>query len=156
MRYLLFPSLLLLCAVALTSCKKVLSPEEQLEADKDKIKEYLTSKNLTATERPSGLHYIITTQGSGENPTLKNNVTVRYKGSLLDGTVFDQTQGTQTASFALGGLIAGWQEGIPLLKKAGKGTFLVPSYLGYGSQGSGGRIPPNAVLIFEIELVDFR
>jgi FKBP-type peptidyl-prolyl cis-trans isomerase FkpA len=155
MKYLL-SSLLLLSVLLAASCKKVLSPEEQLQADKDKIKEYLTSKNLTATERPSGLHYIITTEGSGEKPTLNNSVTVRYKGYLLDGTVFDQTQGTQTRAFDLRRLISSWQEGIPLLKKGGKGTFLVPSYLGYGSQGSGGLIPPNAVLIFEIELVDFR
>ena len=79
---------------------------------------------------------------------------MRYKGYLPDGTVFDQTPGTETATFPLAGLIRGWQEGIPLLKKGGKGTFFLPSVLGYGSSGSGS-IGPNEVLIFEIELVNF-
>ncbi len=79
---------------------------------------------------------------------------VKYKGYLTDGTVFDQTTGSLSATFSLSGLIEGWQEGIPLLKKGGKGTFFLPSALGYGPSGAGS-IPPNTVLIFEIELLDF-
>ncbi|MFN9955636.1 MAG: FKBP-type peptidyl-prolyl cis-trans isomerase, partial [bacterium] len=73
---------------------------------------------------------------------------------LLDGTIFDQTTGNQTATFPLANLIPGWQEGIPLLQKGGKGTFLLPSALGYGPNPVG-PIPANSVLIFEIELIDF-
>jgi FKBP-type peptidyl-prolyl cis-trans isomerase FkpA len=124
------------------------------KSDMDKIEAYLADNNLTATATASGLYYIITQEGTGDHPNLLSSVTVRYKGYLLDGTVFDQTTGNQTVTFPLANLIQGWQEGIPLLKKGGKGTFFCPSDLGYGSQQVGS-IPPNSVLIFEIELVDF-
>ena len=136
------------------SCLKDVSPEEQLEIDIQKIKDYLVANNLTATETPSGLHYIITQEGTGGNPNLQSNVTVKYKGYLLDGMVFDQTSGSATATFPLANLIEAWQEGIPLLKKGGKGTFFSPSALAYGPNGVSG-IPGNSVLIFEIELVNF-
>jgi FKBP-type peptidyl-prolyl cis-trans isomerase len=107
-----------------------------------------------AQSTASGLYYIITQEGTGDHPTLQSTVKVRYKGYRLNGDVFDQTSGTSTATFPLTQLILGWQEGIPLLKKGGKGTFFCPSDLAYGSQQVGD-IPPNSVLIFEIELVDF-
>ena len=133
---------------------KEVTPEEQLEIDIQKIKDYLADNNLTATQTASGLHYIITQEGTGSNPTLMSNVTVRYKGYLLDGTVFDETTGSETITFPLSNLITAWQEGIPLLKKGGKGTFFSPSGLAYGPNGVAG-IPANSVLIFEIELVNF-
>lgn len=147
---------LLLAVLSLTtlSCLKDVSPEEQLEIDIQKIKDYLAANNLTATETPSGLHYIITQEGTGGNPNLLSNVTVKYKGYLLDGMVFDETTGSTTATFPLANLIEAWQEGIPLLKKGGKGTFFSPSALAYGPNGVSG-IPGNSVLIFEIELVNF-
>jgi FKBP-type peptidyl-prolyl cis-trans isomerase FkpA len=138
----------------MVSCLKDTSPEEQLQEDIHQIKAYLADHNLTAIERPSGLHYIITQEGTGANPSPLSTVTVRYKGYLLDGTVIDQTTGSNTATFALDGLIDAWQEGIPLLKKGGKGTFFSPSALAYGPNGVG-NIAPNSVLIFEIELVNF-
>lgn len=142
-------------AFALFSCKDdTLTPEEQLQEDIRIIEQYLTDNNLTAQSTASGLHYIITQEGSGGHPNLQSNVTVKYKGYLTDGRVFDQTTGNETIKFLLSDLISGWQEGIPLLKKGGKGTFLLPSALGYGPGGSGS-IPPNTVLIFEIELVNF-
>lgn len=147
--------LLTLGIFLLVSCKKELSPEEQLQYDLDQIKQYLTDKNLTASSTNSGLHYIITTEGTGGNPSANSTVTVKYKGYLLDGTIFDETSGTSTATFPLFNLIQGWQEGIPLLKTGGKGTFLIPSYLGYGSSPVG-TIPANSVLIFEIELVKYQ
>lgn len=152
MRYL--TTVLAFCGLFLFSCDKTLSPEEQLQADIEKIKQYLTDNNLAAQSTASGLHFIITNEGSGGHPNLQSTVKVKYKGYLLDGMVFDQTTGNQTRSFALAGLIKGWQEGIPLLKQGGKGTFFLPSALGYGPEGSG-PVPPNSVLIFEIELVDF-
>lgn len=149
MRY--FTTLLALCGLFLFSCKdKPLSPEEQLQEDIRIIEQYLTDKNLTAESTDSGLHYIITQEGTGGHPSLYSNVKVDYKGYLTDGTVFDQN----TSTFFLASLITGWQEAIPLLKKGGKGTFLLPSYLGYGPDGVGD-IPPNSVLIFEIELINF-
>jgi FKBP-type peptidyl-prolyl cis-trans isomerase len=120
----------------------------------EKIEGYLTDNNLTATATPSGLYYNITQEGSGGHPNLQSTVTVKYKGYRLNGKVFDETIGNNTATFPLKNLILGWQEGIPLLKKGGKGTFFVPSNLGYGGQRIGD-IPANSVLIFDIELVNF-
>ena len=77
---------------------------------------------------------------------------------LLDGTVFDSSyQRNEPISFPLGEgrVIAGWDEGIALLKKGAAAKFIIPSELAYGSRGAGGVIPPNAILIFEVELVDF-
>jgi len=151
MRYLLFA----LCGLFFFSCDKGLTDEQQLQADIEKIKEYLADRNLTAESTASGLHYIITTEGTGVHPTINSTVTVNYVGKLLKNEkVFDQTTGTP-ATFPLKNLIQGWQEGIPFLKKAGKGTFFIPSALGYGPSGSGSAIPANAPLIFEIELVNF-
>lgn len=145
---------LAIACLSVLSCKKDVSPEEQLQIDIQKIKDYLVANNLTATALPSGLHYIITLEGQGNNPTLQSNVTVRYKGYLLDGMVFDQTSGTSTVTFPLANLIPAWQEGIPLMKRGGKGTFFSPSALAYGPDGVPG-IPGNSVLIFEIELANF-
>ncbi|MCC7246816.1 MAG: FKBP-type peptidyl-prolyl cis-trans isomerase [Saprospiraceae bacterium] len=146
-------SLLILISASLlllSSCKK-----SQLECDIEDIQDYLKSHNLTAKSTDTGLHYIITTEGTGASPTVANKVTVRYKGYLLDGTVFDQTQGSSTASFPLANVIQGWQEAIPYLKKGGKGTFFIPSEYGYGGQAQPG-IPAWSVLIFEVELVSFQ
>ena len=145
---------LAIACLSVLSCKKDVSPEEQLQIDIQKIKDYLVANNLTATETASGLHYIITQEGTGNNPTLQSNVTVKYKGYLLDGTVFDQTSGSQTITFPLGNLIEAWKEGILLMKRGGKGTFFSPSALAYGPDDIAG-IPANSVLIFEIELVNF-
>jgi len=149
------PLLLLLSALFIGACDKSLSAEEQLKADVEKIEKYLSDKGLTAQKTDSGLHYIITKVGTGGSPTVSNTIKIQYKGYLLDGTVFDATTSGQTATFPLSSLIKGWQEGIPLLKKGGKGTFLIPSGLGYGSEDKGS-IPANSVLIFEITLVDYQ
>ena len=103
----------------------------------------------------SGIYYTIETPGTGGSPTSTSKVTVKYKGYLLDGTVFDQTEGDATAEFSLGGLIPGWRIAIPKLQKGGKGTFFLPSTQGYGNQVTG-NIPANSVLIFDIELIDFE
>ena len=155
MRYLVIFSTFI--SFALLSCSgETLSPDEQFQEDIRIIKQYLADNNLTADSTTAGLHYIITTEGAGGHPNLQSSVKVKYKGYLTDGTVFDETTGNETITFPLSNLIEGWQIGIPLLKKGGKGTFLLPSAIGYGPSGSSsGSIPPNAVLIFEIELVDF-
>ncbi|MBL7809823.1 MAG: FKBP-type peptidyl-prolyl cis-trans isomerase [Saprospiraceae bacterium] len=146
--------LLSLIALTLFSCEDGRTPEQQLQYEIGKIQDYLNEHNLTAQSTASGLHYIITEEGSGTHPSASSTVTVHYVGKLLKNeNVFDQTNGTP-ATFKLSNLIEGWQEGIPLLKREGKATFFIPSVLGYGPYGSGD-IPGNATLIFEIELVDF-
>lgn len=146
--------LLSVFTLILFACEKGRTPEQQLQYEIEKIQEYLSDRNLTAQSTPSGLHYIITKEGTGGQPTINSTVKVNYVGKLMkDESIFDQTNGTPI-SFKLSNLIEGWQEGIPFLKRGGKGTFYIPSALGYGPYGSGS-IPGNATLIFEIELVDF-
>ena len=141
---------LLIIALGSTACKKEV---DQAEVDRLKIEDYLAANNLTAQVDPSGLYYILEEPGTGAQPTVTDSVVVRYKGYLLDGTVFDQTTGTETVVFNLNGLIPGWQIAIPLLKEGGNGIFIHPSVLAYGPFSPGGPIGPNEVLVFEIELV---
>ncbi len=132
------------------SCSKKIDEhfEAQTEAD---IIQYLEDNNLNATRSDSGLYYVINNEGTGERPTSNSNVTVAYKGYLLDGTVFDQSD-SNGISIGLNQVIAGWTEGIQLFKEGGEGILLIPSNLGYGSNGSG-PIPGGAVLVFDIELI---
>ena len=147
MRYLIIFSLFF---IFLSSCKK----DDQAQIDDEIIRQYLEENNIQATKHDSGLYYLITKEGSGDHPDINSVVKVKYKGYLTNGSVFDQTHGSETITFPLKNLIEGWQIGIPLLKKGGEGTFFLPSELGYGKQNSG-TIPANSVLIFEIVLVDF-
>lgn len=126
---------------------------DQKEFELNKIKNYLTANNIVADSTLSGIYYVITEPGAGGSPTATSTVTVSYKGYLADGTVFDQSN--PTATFELNGVIQGWQEVLPLLKKEGSGTFLIPSNLAYGPSGSGS-ISGNTMLIFDISLLDFR
>jgi FKBP-type peptidyl-prolyl cis-trans isomerase FkpA len=134
------------------TCKK---DKSQSEIDEEVIVNYLKEHNLEATHHSSGVYYIISEEGTGGNPTYNSIVTVKYKGYLTDGSVFDQTTGDETFTYSLNQLIKGWIIGIPLLQRGGIGTLFIPSELGYGSNDLQG-IPPNSVLIFEIELIDFR
>lgn len=137
---------LALSVLAIVSCSSSKSEDQQ-------IQDYLKKKNWTAQVTAEGLYYIIDSTGTGTNPAINNTVTVKYKGYLLDETVFDQS--TAGVSFGLAQVIQGWQIGIPKFKKGGKGKLLIPSSLGYGSSGAGS-IPGNAPLVFEIELVSFK
>ena len=98
------------------------------------------------------LYYIVEEEGNGTYPNLSAIVEVNYKGTLLDGTVFDE--GT-VSNYPLYVYINGWQEGIRLFSEGGRGTLFVPSKLGYGTTSST-TIPANSVLIFEIELVNVK
>jgi len=108
----------------------------------------------------SGLRYKITHQSnSGKKPKRGENVLVHYIGKLADGTVFDNSYGRgEPIEFPIGVgyVIPGWDEGIQLLEEGDKATFVIPSYLAYGESGAGGVIPPNATLIFDVELVKVK
>lgn len=147
---------LLALAVLLFACgEEELSFEERLALDLNTIQEHLDENALNATITPDSLFYQdIELEGTGDAPNTDNIVEVRYKGYLLDETVFDQTQGDATVSFRLDQVIQGWQMAVPLLKRGGKGTFYFPSVLGFGSLENG-VIEPNTILVFDIELVDF-
>jgi FKBP-type peptidyl-prolyl cis-trans isomerase len=110
-------------------------------------------------ETPSGLRYKILQAGNGKQATKGAMVSVHYKGQLADGSVFDSSyQRKEPIEFqvGVGQVIAGWDEGILLLKVGDKARFVIPSNLGYGSRGAGGVIPPNAILIFDVELMDVK
>tara|TARA_B110000003_G_scaffold163487_1_gene163522 strand:- start:1835 stop:2767 length:933 start_codon:yes stop_codon:yes gene_type:complete len=107
----------------------------------------------------SGLRYQILQKGNGIQATKGVTVSVHYKGQLTDGTVFDSSYKRKEPiefKLGMGQVIAGWDEGISLLRVGDKARFVIPSNLGYGNRGAGGAIPPNANLIFDVELVDIK
>lgn len=121
-------------------------------SDEDVILQYISDNNLNAEPTGSGLYYVMNTAGNGNVPNINSIVTVAYKGTLTDGTIFDQSD-ANGLTFPLTNVIQGWQEGIPLFSEGGSGILLIPSALGYGNQAIG-NIPRNSVLIFEVTLVN--
>jgi FKBP-type peptidyl-prolyl cis-trans isomerase len=110
--------------------------------------------DLKAT--PSGLQYKILKEGSGASPKDGASVTVHYTGWLLDGTKFDSSKdGGSPATFRIGGVIEGWNEALKSMKKGEARLLVIPPELGYGARGYPGVIPPDAFLVFEVELLSF-
>jgi FKBP-type peptidyl-prolyl cis-trans isomerase FklB len=106
---------------------------------------------------PSSLQYKILTDGKGKSPKATDTVTVNYKGTLIDGTEFDSSyKRGQPATFAVNSVIPGWTEALQLMKEGSKWQLFVPSNLAYGERGAGSAIGPNAVLIFEVELISIK
>jgi FKBP-type peptidyl-prolyl cis-trans isomerase FkpA len=148
MKIYLFTFYLFVGCLGIVSCSK---DEDQEVIDRRLIQEYIAEHNLVVDSSETGLYYFIEVPGTGGHPKLTDLVQIGYKGSLLNGTVFDE----QTSSnIYLDSVIPGWQEGIPLFGRDGKGLLLIPSHLGYGNRNLPG-IPANSVLIFEIHLIDF-
>ena len=130
----------------------------QAEIDDKAIRKYLADKKIDARKTSSGLYYTITKEGEGRRPIRGEKVLVRYNGTFMDGKKFDGNMDSpQPLPFALGEheVIAGWDEGIGLLKKGTKATFFIPSELAYGTHASG-TVPANAILLFDVELVDIQ
>ncbi len=121
---------------------------------KNENKKSDTPSDSTWMQTESGLKYVVVKEGDGESPTAADAVTVHYTGMLTDGTVFDSSvvRG-EPATFPLGQVIPGWTEGLQLMKTGGKTVFYIPSALAYGTNGARGAIPPDADLIFEVELL---
>jgi FKBP-type peptidyl-prolyl cis-trans isomerase FklB len=104
---------------------------------------------------PSGLQYVVLTEGSGRKPSATDNVKCHYEGRLTDGTVFDSSyRRGEPAVFPLNGVIAGWTEGVQLMGEGAKFRFFIPYNLAYGERGAGGSIPPYAALVFDVELIE--
>jgi len=133
--------------------------EEQMEEDAKIIEEYLSENNIDAQSTEDGLRYVIDVEGSGDTPQPGDKVKVHYTGMLIDGTQFDSSiDRGEPLSFNIGRgeVIRGWDLGIALLKTGGKGTLYIPSPLAYGTRGSAPVIPPNAVLKFDVELIEIN
>ena len=125
-------------------------------ADRFRNPEYQAefATDSTYVRTPSGLKYMIEKEGTGATPGATDQVTVHYTGRLLDGSVFDSSvMRGEPATFPLNGVIAGWTEGLQLMKEVSKYVFYIPSDLAYGARGAGNDIPPYADLIFEVELI---
>ncbi|MBD3637344.1 MAG: FKBP-type peptidyl-prolyl cis-trans isomerase [Crocinitomicaceae bacterium] len=151
-KYLLFTP-----AVFLLSCGG--SSEDELDYEETeydiKIKDYLADKDWDVERQESGLYIYVEEEGSEEKPTQDSYMKIIYEGRLLDGTVFDGTNG-ESIEFGhpLDYTIAGWREGIPHFGRGGKGTLIIPPDMGYGEEDMG-PIPGNSVIVFDIEVVDF-
>jgi len=149
---------------------------KQLEVDTQLIEDYIAKNNLVGVRTESGLYYVIENDGEGDQIENGETAFIHYAGYLLDGTIFDtsmkdiavandiyneqrDTQGGYSPIDVVvgeGRVIAGWDEGLALLKKGSKAKFLIPSPLGYGDRQSGGLIKPNSVLIFDVEVTDVQ
>lgn len=147
-------ALLLACGGETETTTENTTPEVvELTVDQQ-IENYLEEKGWTAERHETGIYIVTDSLGTGEErPTLNDDVTIFYQGYLLDGTQFDGTM-EEPATFPLANLIEGWQIGIPMFGKGGKGKLVIPAEYGYGSKKVGD-IPANSILMFEIELIDW-
>lgn len=130
----------------------------KIEQDqKAQYEKYLADNKVTTAPTASGLIFIETAKGKGGHPSITDEVTVHYTGTLLDGTKFDSSYDRkEPAKFPLNAVIPGWTEGIQLMTKGSKAKLIIPQQLAYGPQGAGQTIPPYASLIFEVELIDYK
>lgn len=116
------------------------------------LKENASKEGVNVTA--SGLQYIVLTEGTGARPTAADTVRCHYEGSLINGKVFDSSyRRGEPAEFGLRQVIAGWTEGVQLMKEGAKYRFFIPYNLAYGERGAGQDIPPYAALIFDVELI---
>ena len=114
------------------------------------------AKKATMITTPSGLKYVDTVEGTGATPTTGQTVSVHYVGTLTDGTKFDSSRDRSRPfefKIGVGQVIKGWDEGVGTMKVGGRRQLTIPPELGYGSRGAGGVIPPNATLLFDVELL---
>jgi FKBP-type peptidyl-prolyl cis-trans isomerase len=116
------------------------------------INDYVKKSGLAFKTTASGLQYAMSKEGTGENPKTGDVCKCMYVGKFLDGKVFDQS--ASPLDMPIGGMIPGFNEALLMMKKGGKGTFLVPPQIGYG-EAAQGPIPANSVLVFEVEALDF-
>lgn len=128
------------------------SPEENKAAGEKFLAENKQKPDIKATA--SGLQYQVMTEGKGKAPVASDNVTVHYRGTTIDGAEFDSSYSRGApATFPLNRVIAGWTEGLQLMKEGAKYRLFIPSQLAYGERGAGRQIGPNSALIFDVELI---
>ena len=143
---------------AMEGAQKKLTAARKVKADKAKATgdKYLAKngKKDGVITRESGLQYKVISTGKGKQPKATDSITAHYKGSLINGTVFDSSyKRGEPATFNVGQVINGWKEILPLMKEGDKWQVFIPSNLAYGERGQGATIGPNETLIFDIELI---
>ncbi|MEE8378907.1 MAG: FKBP-type peptidyl-prolyl cis-trans isomerase [Gammaproteobacteria bacterium] len=143
---------------AMEGAQKKLAAKRKMEGDKAKAaSDKFLAKNGKKDgiiTRESGLQYTVISTGKGKQPKATDSITAHYKGSLINGTVFDSSyKRGEPATFNVGQVINGWKEILPLMKEGDKWQVFIPSDLAYGERGQGGTIGPNEALIFDIELI---
>jgi len=142
------------------------SAATQKDKDEKAIKEYMEKNKINATKNPDGIYIAIHQEGTGATPNTGDTVVVHYTGKLTSGKVFDSSQDStlrpgmplEPIKFPIGQgfVIKGWDSGLKGLKKGTKATLLIPSTLAYGLQGSPPAIPANAILVFDVQMVDIK
>ena len=153
-RLLLF---LFTCSVVCFSCNP--TDDEQLVSDPEmedaRIVDHLTDIGLfdQAERLETGVYIVREVEGTGNMPSANSTVEVRYVGSFTNGSVFDQTNGTQTTNFNLQAVVPGFADGIMAMRSGGEATIYIPPSLGYGVNSSNANIPDDTILIFDVDLV---
>ncbi|ADZ90605.1 FKBP-type peptidyl-prolyl cis-trans isomerase [Marinomonas mediterranea] len=131
------------------------SAKEVVAAGEAFLAENKAAEGIQVTD--SGLQYLVLEEGNGATPTAQSTVKVHYEGRLTDGQVFDSSIARgEPIEFPLGGVIAGWTEGLQLMKEGAKYRFTIPAELAYGAQGAGAMIKPHSVLVFDVELLEVK
>lgn len=132
--------------------------EEEMSKDAREAGEAFLAENGMkegVTTTASGLQYQVLKEGTGAHPKATDSVTCHYEGRLIDGKIFDSSyKRGEPATFGLQQVIAGWTEGLQLMREGAKYRFFIPYILGYGASGAGQSIPPYATLIFDVELIN--
>lgn len=131
--------------------------EEKVKAVKAEGENFLAenAKKEGVVTLPSGLQYQVLKEGNGKSPKATDQVKCHYEGTLINGKIFDSSyRRNEPATFPLNGVIAGWTEGLQLMKEGAKYRFFIPFNLAYGTRGAGQDIPPYATLIFDVELIE--
>ncbi len=145
---------------AVTALRKIVA-EKAIERGKAFLAENAKKPGVKTTK--SGLQYLVLKAGTGPTPTAESTVSTHYRGTLINGTVFDNSYageepaaGEQPVSFPVGGVIKGWTEALQLMKVGDRWRLFIPSALAYGERGAPPNIGPNETLIFEIELLEVK
>lgn len=131
--------------------------EEKVKAVKAEGENFLAenAKKEGVVTLPSGLQYQVLKEGNGKSPKATDQVKCHYEGTLINGKIFDSSyRRNEPTTFPLNGVIAGWTEGLQLMKEGAKYRFFIPFNLAYGTRGAGQDIPPYAALIFDVELIE--
>lgn len=149
---------IIVVALVFYAIRRATNGKKVADENKVKGKEFL-QKNKSeegVQQTASGLQYLELIEGQGDSPTARDKVKVHYHGTLLDGSVFDSSVDRGTPiSFGLSQVIAGWTEGLQLMKVGGKSRLFIPSELAYGDRAAG-TIAPGSLLIFDVELIDIH